>query len=65
MSRGAIQSRSWDWRLQKEKAQEAVEGRLRSMRGERRSEGISERLHSLAEIVFVTPPALAVSRFYL
>jgi len=35
------------------------------MRGERRLEGISERLHSLAEIVFVAPPALAVSGFYL
>lgn len=35
------------------------------MRGERRPEGNSERLNSLAETVFVTPPALAVSRFYL
>lgn len=35
------------------------------MRGERRPEGNSERPNSLAETVFVTPPALAVSKFYL
>jgi hypothetical protein len=35
------------------------------MRGERRPEGDSERLNSLAETVFVTPPVPAASRFYL